>query len=549
MAIPILVITPSAGFGELISQVMEETGSYAIALANNAKDAQAFTKKHKPAVCILDADLEDMPLNELVAVMRETVPDLLVILIPPDEASDDILLDDIRADGYLSKPFYLPDLLVTVEETVKQSGVKDVNRVSTAPLSRSAPVVVEEEETNTAPDWLQDVSLAAQHLTRLSLESSSQASLVTRADQIWAYAGELPQPAAQELAGTVARYFADGGGSDLARFIHLEATGGEYMLYATGLASDFVLALVFDAEMPFSKMRSQANKLAHALTSEPAEVDLVDEEVDQLSENEVDPAPPDLSVLSDVPPPIPNDWMPADTPSEERKGFLEELLEDDVAQPISAGKNLELETSPAQQVVEMNYEQEVDVAVVEEQNLDEGLTQVSGTGYEDETVVSDMETAAVDIDATVLSKTSHEDKDLKLEPVSPSVYNLTYACVLIPRMPEHHLTGDLAGQVSELVTQLCLAFGWRLEKLSIRPDYLQWMVNVPPSTSPGYLMRIIRQHTARRLFAEIPRLVEDNPSGDFWAPGYLIMSGSDLPPAKLVRDFIKDTRRRQGISK
>ena len=126
---------------------------------------------------------------------------------------------------------------------------------------------------------------------------------------------------------------------------------------------------------------------------------------------------------------------------------------------------------------------------------------------------------------------------------------MVYACVLIPRFPNHFLTGDVASHLAERVNQLCVAFGWRLEHLSIRPEYLQWLVNVPPTTSPGYLMRIIRQHTSRRLFAEFPRLAEENPSGDYWAPGYLIMSSAQPLLPKLVKDFIRDTRIRQGIHK
>jgi REP element-mobilizing transposase RayT len=119
----------------------------------------------------------------------------------------------------------------------------------------------------------------------------------------------------------------------------------------------------------------------------------------------------------------------------------------------------------------------------------------------------------------------------------------------VPRFPNHHLTGDMANRLSDWITHLCVAFGWRLEHLSIRPDYLQWMVNVPPNTSPGYLMRTVRQHTSRRMFIEFPTMETENPSGDFWAPGYLILGSTQPPPAHLVLDFIRNIRRRQGISK
>jgi REP element-mobilizing transposase RayT len=76
---------------------------------------------------------------------------------------------------------------------------------------------------------------------------------------------------------------------------------------------------------------------------------------------------------------------------------------------------------------------------------------------------------------------------------------------------------------------------------------LQWIVNVQPNTSPGYLMRVMRQQTSEKIFKEMPRMRKENPSGDFWAPGYLIMGGSQPHPPQLVRDYIKQARERQGL--
>jgi REP element-mobilizing transposase RayT len=119
---------------------------------------------------------------------------------------------------------------------------------------------------------------------------------------------------------------------------------------------------------------------------------------------------------------------------------------------------------------------------------------------------------------------------------------------LVPRFSSHYLTGDLSDRLSEWVPQICIAFGWRLEYLAVRPEYVQWVLNVPPATSPGYLMRIVRQQTSEKIFAEFSRMKKENPSGDFWAPGYLIMGGSQPHPPQLVKDYIKQTRTRQGYS-
>ena len=171
--------------------------------------------------------------------------------------------------------------------------------------------------------WLQDVTKAAQHLTRLTLESSAQAALITRGETLWAYAGQLSQGAAKELALAVTRHWDGQKGSDLLRFVRLEATKAEHMLYATRLADDVVLALVFDAETPFSTIRSQAGQLVDLLsTPSPETMELPANEQKQLSasydmptqfaedESSQDLDIPSIAdILSDVPPPTPEPGM------------------------------------------------------------------------------------------------------------------------------------------------------------------------------------------------------------------------------------------------
>jgi len=61
-------------------------------------------------------------------------------------------------------------------------------------------------------------------------------------------------------------------------------------------------------------------------------------------------------------------------------------------------------------------------------------------------------------------------------------------------------------------------------------------------------MRIMGEQTSEKIFAHFEGVKKENPSGDFWAPGYLIMGGLKPHPSQLVKDYIKQTRRRQGIS-
>jgi REP element-mobilizing transposase RayT len=292
--------------------------------------------------------------------------------------------------------------------------------------------------------------------------------------------------------------------------------------------------------MPFSKIRLQATSLARSLATQPPvteplpapqEVASQPEQPTAQTEHEED-EPIDVSSLKplfdDVPPPTP---FPLQLSSPTVSPPAIETEQDQPSPP--SGDRFSLEKSPAIRMETFPTVEQCEAPQPETPPLEE-VTFMN----EDEALSETRPHVVID-----------SDMGAGLQPISPAVCSLNYTCMLIPRLPKHHLTGDLADRLSEWVPQLCLAFGWRLEQLSVRPDYLQWTVNVPPSTSPSYLMRILRQHSSEHIFADFPTLGRENPSGDFWAPGYLIMSSLQPPPAQIIKDFIKKTRRHQGVSK
>jgi REP element-mobilizing transposase RayT len=134
-------------------------------------------------------------------------------------------------------------------------------------------------------------------------------------------------------------------------------------------------------------------------------------------------------------------------------------------------------------------------------------------------------------------------------PASPALSDLYLAVVLLPRMPKHHLIGDLAALLPQWVAQICMAYGWRLEALRVRPDYVEWVVNIPPSTSASQHLRLMRRQTSQYIMAEFPTFARENPSGEFWAPGYLVTSSAQLPAEAAVQAFMSQIRRQQGVAK
>lgn len=135
-----------------------------------------------------------------------------------------------------------------------------------------------------------------------------------------------------------------------------------------------------------------------------------------------------------------------------------------------------------------------------------------------------------------------------LEPVvARKPYDLSYACLLIPRFSAHYLIGDIAESLREWMHQICISFAWRLDDLRIRPEYLQWVLYVPPATPPTRCIRTVREQTSRFVFEDFPHIRRENISKDFWAPGYLVLVGPMLHTSEMINEFISLTRQHQGI--
>ena len=573
----LLVVTPQASFGELIRQSLSDTGSFRIHMANGKAEAILVAEKEHCTLALLDMELGEQALLEIGHSIRSLNHDLDIVILADDELPP--AMDAIRPWVLLRKPFYLPDFIQLIRAVpiipdqlidVLEENKESVSKKEMKPSRQDDPQVLE-------IPWLRDVSKAAQHLTRLTLESSAQAALITREKDLWAYAGQLSQNAANELASTVSRHWDGQKGNDLLRFVRLESTKAEHMLYATSMTADVILALVFDAETPFSTIRSQANSLARSLaiaktgplgslerTPPPKREQVqVESEADEFDEFSEDLEIPSIAnILSEIPPPMPPERVEVNTPqmSVDDESVSGSDLDMDLDPSAAATrpstplpkKSTRLpsqESSPAIHLRDLMLAEQPDNR---QDSLTDFADELAATmpskSQRRRPATPIRQPAPGELDETRPHSITEVAGRMITESASAAMAQLNYACLLVPRFTAHYMTGDLADRLSEWMPNICIAFGWRLEFLAVRPEYLQWVLNVTPNTSPGYLMRIMRQQTSEKIFNEFPRLKRDNPSGDFWAPGYLIMGGLQPHPPQLVKDYIKQTRQRQGIS-
>lgn len=93
---------------------------------------------------------------------------------------------------------------------------------------------------------------------------------------------------------------------------------------------------------------------------------------------------------------------------------------------------------------------------------------------------------------------------------------------LAPRQTKHFLIGGLSRELRKWMPELCETYGWELDLLSVRPDYLKWTLRDFPEALTRDMLQTVRGKTSHLIFKVFPNLREGADSPDFWAPGYLV---------------------------
>ncbi len=539
MAIPILVVDASPGFGDLIRQTLEETGRYQVTITENATEALDVLRQVEMRLAIVDFGLSDLPGPEAVRRFRQIRPDLEVIGIPISEGDHAQELGELALAGMLSKPFYVPDLPAVVAQAL---GLSDEEATSPAPR-RPGPIADAAPITSVPPPpWLTDSERAAEYLSRLSMASSAEAALLTRGRRLWASTGGLEEPQLQELIRMVADSWArEAARGCLARFVRLPGSKEDFMLYATRVAGDIVLTLIFDAETPFGTIRRQASSLAHALSSIDPDTPLSGVEA---------PLERPLQQARDTQgevPPLPADWLPLRPVSKaipqakpgialnERQAEAAEAIPEETL-PLKdqlAGLHLPPPDPEPEALTAAQPELATEAIPIPKDWLPVRPRLEAHLPFL-EPINVEGTTRAVEGVAT------------ELRPLPASEYQLSFTAVLIPLFPEHRLEGELGRQLEQWVRRLCLAWDWRADRVQIYPDCLCVTVSLRPEVAPAGAVRQLRDGLTSRILQAFPHLAEDLPSGRFWARGYLLTAGA--PPARQrIQDFIRETRSAQGL--
>ncbi len=546
MTANILLVTPHYGFGQLLQKKLDGLGDYRTTLSSGMASALSLASRGSYNLAILDSACVEGSIARISTEVRKLNPGIrqLVILHKSQKAAPGI--GNIDVDEWLLLPFTIDELNAAVEQVLtdtaqpenssQQSSEQRVPEITKVDKqSKDLPFL---DNTDSAIRWRLTNTSVETLLEEQMVESGAQAALVISEGKLWAYVGQFLREAAEKLTDQVIGYWDDRSllgtvekkSNDLIRYFQVENYPSESLLYATRLQANMVIAIIFAGDAHFFEIRSQVKNIVDVLIRENRAQSLLYDEpkvgtsrrgsgnqaetIDHLGEEP--PARQDIRVSDRETP-----WLWAYTTEETVLAVAdrERPIEDRIDEGQTNQKAFAHTTGSTgeQGGVEAQYAESIPPKI--QQAVYEGTRRGIHTSLlENFTQLSTMEW-----------------------------HILNYACLLIPRMPRHKIIGSIRSRLEQWVRDVAIASGWRLDYLTIRPEYLQWIASAPPNLAPLTIIRQVENYTSTLIFQEFPQFALENPSQHFWAPGYVLASEFDPFTPAVIGGFTDHIRQAQGI--
>lgn len=136
-------------------------------------------------------------------------------------------------------------------------------------------------------------------------------------------------------------------------------------------------------------------------------------------------------------------------------------------------------------------------------------------------------------------------ENVLLEVVSQDQYALSYTFFIIPELPSFELTGDLVDLLPEWLSDLCAHNGWKLEFVTVNPQYLQWALTVSTSIVVSQVVMHVRTELSKHILEKTNVPMDLKDSTDIWAHGYLLLHGLHKNLSEIIEQYIRLIREQQ----
>jgi DNA-binding response OmpR family regulator len=191
----ILVVEDSRAMQRTLQRLFESDGLQVRIAADGVAGLESF-RKHTPTVVVLDLKLPRLPGKELCRAFKAHMPSVpIVVLSANAEIEDKVLLLELGADDYVTKPFSPRELLARVRRAMRRGAPK-------APQTSNVPSKTVNHEVLMFGDAKVDftsmeaehggksVTLTAQEFKLLKFFAGSPGRVLSRDEllnEVWGY--------------------------------------------------------------------------------------------------------------------------------------------------------------------------------------------------------------------------------------------------------------------------------------------------------------------------------------------------------------------------
>jgi len=253
-------------FATMLKEGLESSGPYQAIVATNGTDALDVLVQNHIDLAIVDMGLEDIDGPTLVQSLRQSKPNLRIMIIPlfGQELAEDEL--SLEVQGVLPKPFFINDLPNLIHEALICPFGEEAEAAAEIPIE--APPKPRPEPSPAPRVASRDVDGL---LKELFQEIRAEAVLFTRGPDLIAHAGNITQERAQELAELTVGSLNAGHkiaaflGETDNRFERCTLEGNEYSVYSMNVTVDTILSVALSARTPVGMVRYNLRRAGDAL--------------------------------------------------------------------------------------------------------------------------------------------------------------------------------------------------------------------------------------------------------------------------------------------
>lgn len=122
-----------------------------------------------------------------------------------------------------------------------------------------------------------------------------------------------------------------------------------------------------------------------------------------------------------------------------------------------------------------------------------------------------------------------------------AVYNVNYHFVWCVKYRRKVLVGKIEDRLKSLFYEIAIEKGFIIKSLEIMPDHVHISASAHPKYAPGYLYKMLKGISGRRLFVEFPQLKSKLRKGRLWNPATYTETVGHVSKGAVLR-YIQDPK-------